>query len=198
VEGDSPRVARFHLGSNLTQGFLAPADDGHRDSLIGEPQRDSPAQATGCSGHRDATVVTHGCHFATVPPRESPKRADLPRCARSSRSGILARTRAGTGSVHGFAATEMMTSLAHLPEGAERGTVMADKKNIHTVPTEDGWANRREGAKRASSTHDTKAEAQAAGRAAAKKEGVEHLIHKKEGTIGDRNSYGNDPHPPNG
>jgi hypothetical protein len=30
---------------------------------------------------------------------------------------------------------------------------MATKKNIHTVPTDDGWANRREGAKRASSTH---------------------------------------------
>jgi hypothetical protein len=42
------------------------------------------------------------------------------------------------------------------------------------------------------------AEAQAAGRAAAKKDGVEHLIHKKDGTIGDRNSYGNDPHPPKG
>ena len=32
---------------------------------------------------------------------------------------------------------------------------------------------------------------QAAGRAAAKKDGVEHLIHKKDGTIGERNSYGN-------
>lgn len=47
---------------------------------------------------------------------------------------------------------------------------MADNKNIHTVPNGDGWANRREGAKRASSTHDTKAEAQAAGRTAAKKD----------------------------
>lgn len=65
---------------------------------------------------------------------------------------------------------------------------MADKKNVHTVPTDDGWANRREGGKRASSRHDTKAEAQAAGRAAA----------EKDGTIGDRNSYGNDPHPPKG
>lgn len=74
---------------------------------------------------------------------------------------------------------------------------MADKKNIHTVTTDDGWANRREDAKRASSTHNTKAEAQAAGRAAAKKDGLEHLVHKKD-TIGERNSYGNDPHPPNG
>ncbi|QIT13057.1 DUF2188 domain-containing protein [Clavibacter michiganensis] len=75
---------------------------------------------------------------------------------------------------------------------------MADKKNIHTVPTEDGWANRREGGQRASSTHETKAAAQAAGRAAAKKDKVEHLVHKKDGTIGGRNSYGNDPHPPKG
>lgn len=76
--------------------------------------------------------------------------------------------------------------------------LMADKKNIHTVATDDGWANRRDGAQRASSTHDTKAEAQAAGRDAAKKDGVEHLIHKKDGTIGEKNSYGNDPHPPKG
>lgn len=94
--------------------------------------------------------------------------------------------------------TEMMSSVALSPEGAGRETVIADKKNIHTVPTDDGWANRREGGKRASSTHATKAEAQAAGRAAAKKDGVEHLIHKKDGTIGDRNSYGKDPHPPEG
>ncbi len=84
------------------------------------------------------------------------------------------------------------------PEGPGKGTAMVDKKNVHTVPTDDGWANRREGAKRATSTHATKAEAQAAGRAAAMKDGVEHLIHKKDGTIGNRNSYGNDPHPPKG
>ncbi|MGI8702692.1 MAG: DUF2188 domain-containing protein [Nocardioidaceae bacterium] len=92
----------------------------------------------------------------------------------------------------------MMLSTAPLAGGRRKGNVMAEKKNVHTVPTNDGWANRREGGKSASSTHDTKAEAQAAGRAAAKKDGVEHLIHKKDGTIGDRNSYGADPHPPKG
>ena len=75
---------------------------------------------------------------------------------------------------------------------------MADKKNIYTVLTDDGWANRREDAKRASSTHATKAEAQATGRTAAKQDGVERLIHKRDGTMGDRNSYGNDPNPPKG
>lgn len=75
---------------------------------------------------------------------------------------------------------------------------MAEKKNVHTVPTDDGWANKRAGGTRASTTHATKAEAQAAGRAAAKKDGVEHLVHRKDGTIGERNSYGHDPHPPEG
>lgn len=54
----------------------------------------------------------------------------------------------------------MMAPAAPSSEGVGREiAVMADKKNIHTVPTDDGWVNRREGAKRASSTHDTKAEA---------------------------------------
>lgn len=75
---------------------------------------------------------------------------------------------------------------------------MAEKKDVHTVPTKDGWANRREGSSRASSTHSTKAEAQSAGRDIAKKDGVEHLIHNTDGKIGERNSYGNDPHPPPG
>lgn len=75
---------------------------------------------------------------------------------------------------------------------------MTAKKNIHTVPADDGWANRRAGGQRATSVHGTKAEAEASGRAAAKKDGVEHLIHRKNGTIGERNSYGNDPHPPKG
>ena len=75
---------------------------------------------------------------------------------------------------------------------------MAKKPPVHTVPHGDGWGNRREGAERVSKTFRTKAEAQAAGRATAQREKTEHLIHKKDGTIGDRNSYGNDPHPPPG
>lgn len=71
-------------------------------------------------------------------------------------------------------------------------------KNLHTVPHGDGWANRREGADRVSRTFDTKREAEQAGRDTAKREGVEHLIHNKDGKIGERNSYGNDPFPPVG
>jgi hypothetical protein len=67
------------------------------------------------------------------------------------------------------------------------------KANVHTVPHEDGWANRREGAKRASRIFRTKAEAEAAGRRTAVREKVEHLIQNRDGQIGERNSYGPDP-----
>jgi hypothetical protein len=72
------------------------------------------------------------------------------------------------------------------------------KKNIHTVPHGDGWANRREGGERASNTAPTKQKAEQAGRDMARRDGVEHLIHRKDGTIGERNSYGGDPFPPKG
>jgi len=67
------------------------------------------------------------------------------------------------------------------------------KANVHTVPHEEGWANRREGAKRASRVFKTKAEAEAAGRRTASREKVEHLIQNRDGQIAERNSYGNDP-----
>lgn len=75
---------------------------------------------------------------------------------------------------------------------------MSKKPPVHTVPHGDGWANRREGASRVSQTFGTKAEAQAAGRQTAKRDRTEHIIHNKDGQIGRRNSYGNDPYPPRG
>ena len=72
------------------------------------------------------------------------------------------------------------------------------KTPVHTVPHGDGWANRREGSPRVSKKFATKAQAQQAGRETARREGAEHIIHKKDGTIGARNSYGSDPYPPPG
>jgi len=69
---------------------------------------------------------------------------------------------------------------------------------IHTVKRDDGWANRREGATRVSKTFSKKVEAEAAGRRTARREKTEHFIHKRDGTIGKRNSYGDDPYPPKG
>ena len=75
---------------------------------------------------------------------------------------------------------------------------MAKKPPVHTVPHDGGWANKREGSNKVSKKFDTKAPAQDAGRSTAKREGVEHVIHNKDGKIGEKNSYGNDPHPPKG
>jgi hypothetical protein len=71
-------------------------------------------------------------------------------------------------------------------------------KGVHTVPDESGsgWANEENG--RTLSNHRTKDAAVKAGRAVAKREEVEHTIHKMDGTIGEKNSYGNDPNPPRG
>lgn len=73
------------------------------------------------------------------------------------------------------------------------------KKPIHTVPDGNGcWANKREGVKSPISSATTKAETVAIGRGQAKKDATEHVIHNKNGQIGQKNSYGNDKFPPRG
>lgn len=75
---------------------------------------------------------------------------------------------------------------------------MASKPNVETYHEDGAWKNRVQGNQRASNVHATKAEAQAAGRDMARDRGVEHIIKRMDGTIGEQNSYGNDPHPPKG
>lgn len=75
----------------------------------------------------------------------------------------------------------------------------ANKPNqVHTVHRPDGWANIKPGATRPAKVFDTKAEAQSAGRKTAINQNAEHIIHNKDGKIGEHNSYGNDPFPPRG
>jgi uncharacterized protein YdaT len=70
------------------------------------------------------------------------------------------------------------------------------KKDIHVVPHPDGWATRKEGAQRAGVVADTQREAIERAREQAKREKVEVVIHKKDGTVRDSDSYGRDPNPP--
>jgi YD repeat-containing protein len=74
---------------------------------------------------------------------------------------------------------------------------MSDK-NVHVTPHGDRWAVDRDGSQRVSSVHDTQAEAEAAGRATARREQVEFFLHGRNGQIRERDSYGNDPYPPRG
>jgi hypothetical protein len=67
---------------------------------------------------------------------------------------------------------------------------------VHTVPSAAGsrWSNMLDG--RVISQHKTKQFAVESGRETARRLKVEHTIHLSDGTIGEKNSYGNDPFPP--
>ncbi len=69
------------------------------------------------------------------------------------------------------------------------------RKNLHIVPAKV-WAVKREGSKKNSFISLTKNQAIEIGRKIAKKEKLELIIHNRDGTISDSDSYGNDPFPP--
>lgn len=69
-------------------------------------------------------------------------------------------------------------------------------KNQHVVPHERGWAVRGEGNKRATQVTPTQRDAIDVARRIAKNQRSEVVIHRPDGTIRDRDSYGRDPCPP--
>lgn len=72
------------------------------------------------------------------------------------------------------------------------------KPGQHVVPSGDKWSVRRAGAARASGVFATQAEAIERARAIAQNQATELFIHGRDGRIRERNSYGNDNHPPKG
>jgi uncharacterized protein DUF2188 len=65
---------------------------------------------------------------------------------------------------------------------------------VHTVHTGAKWVNRIEGDQVSNTASYTAKEmAVAAGRTEARRRQTEHVIHNEDGTIAERNSYGNDP-----
>jgi len=70
------------------------------------------------------------------------------------------------------------------------------KKNVHVVPSGKRWAVKQEGSAAALSTHRTQQAASTAGRRVAKQNQSELVIHRANGQIRDKDSYGNDPCPP--
>jgi len=69
------------------------------------------------------------------------------------------------------------------------------RKNIHVVPSDKGWAVKKPGGQTIS-RHPTQGDAIERGRNIAKREKGELVIHRPNGRIRDRDSYGNDPFPP--
>jgi uncharacterized protein DUF2188 len=81
-----------------------------------------------------------------------------------------------------------MSSVMHAKNSTPKG--------VHTTPKPggSGWVNQVGG--EVVSEHRKKETAVDRGREIAKDKATEHTIHKKDGTIGEKNSYGNDPNPP--
>lgn len=67
------------------------------------------------------------------------------------------------------------------------------KQNQHVVPYKDKWAVKGEGNSRVTSVHSTQSSAIVAARRIAINNKAEVVIHRPDGTIRDKNSYGNDP-----
>jgi uncharacterized protein YdaT len=70
-------------------------------------------------------------------------------------------------------------------------------KNQHVVPTPNGnWGVRGEGNSKITKETSTQTQAIEMAREIAKNQGSEVVIHRKDGTIRDKDSYGKDPYPP--
>lgn len=71
-------------------------------------------------------------------------------------------------------------------------------KNQHVVPRHDGWAVKGADNQRATSVHDTQQQAIDAAREIARNQESELVIHRPNGQIRDKDSYGPDSYPPEG
>jgi len=70
------------------------------------------------------------------------------------------------------------------------------KKSQHVVPNpEGGWSVMKGGSGRATKRFDTQQEAISYGRKVSKNQGVDLYIHRRDGMVRQRDSYGNDPLP---
>ena len=71
-------------------------------------------------------------------------------------------------------------------------------KNQHVVPHNGTWAVRGAGNSRVTQTFRTQEQARIRARKIAITQRAEVVIHRPNGQIRDKDSYGNDPYPPKG
>jgi len=73
----------------------------------------------------------------------------------------------------------------------------ASRKDHHVIPNlKGGWSVRTSGASKASRSFESEKDAVMYARDLAKKGGSQLYIHRKDGTIRNKDSYGADPYPP--
>jgi hypothetical protein len=73
---------------------------------------------------------------------------------------------------------------------------MAKKENVWVIPHTGGWAVKREHSDTPEKIEPRKADAESYARDLARRDKVELIVQKSDGTIQKKNSYGNDPFPP--
>jgi len=74
---------------------------------------------------------------------------------------------------------------------------MSKAKSHHVVPNSTGgWDVKKSNSRRASVHSDNKIQAVILGREISRNQGTEFVIHGKDGRIQQKDSYGNDPCPP--
>lgn len=69
------------------------------------------------------------------------------------------------------------------------------KSNQHVVPRNGGWAVRKQGSPRVTRVFDTQSEAVGFARRVARKSSGDVFIHRADGTVRDRESFGADHRP---
>jgi hypothetical protein len=70
------------------------------------------------------------------------------------------------------------------------------KRAVHVTPKGDGWKVKSANAERAVKVTATQVEAIQIGRRIAMNRGAELIVHRTDGTIRSKDSYGSDPFPP--
>lgn len=70
------------------------------------------------------------------------------------------------------------------------------KKAVHIVPSGNAWKVKSAGSEKPSKVTSTQAEAIQVGRRIAMNRGSELVVHRTDGTIRSKDSFGNDPFPP--
>lgn len=75
---------------------------------------------------------------------------------------------------------------------------MGKSRTQHVVPHDGDWAVKRGGSDRATTVVPTQKEAIKIATEIAKNQNAELFIHGRDGQIRERDSFGNDPHPPKG
>lgn len=70
------------------------------------------------------------------------------------------------------------------------------QKQQHIVPVDGEWGIKKAGSSKLTELFNTQEEAIDIGRDIARNQGAEFFIHRRDGKIRARESYGNDPFPP--